>query len=197
MSYKPEHKTKTRKRIIESAVYLFGIKGVEKASIDEIMARAGLTRGGFYKHFESKNDLLTHVFIDAAAQSRLSNPPNDIKNIEEWLDQLLDSYLSLQHATHQSFTCPLTFLARDASLANNPRINQAYEKLLKGHIEKIQDNFCKNLTSSKKQTVAISATALMIGALTMASAVDSAEAVENILMNAKKGVKGLFLINKN
>ncbi len=57
MPYTVEHKARTRARIIESARVMFNRHGYERVSIDGIMREAGLTRGGFYNHFDSKEGL--------------------------------------------------------------------------------------------------------------------------------------------
>ena len=57
MPYPPEHKVQTRARIVESARRLFNRHGFEQVTIDQIMASAGLTRGAFYHHFDSKDEL--------------------------------------------------------------------------------------------------------------------------------------------
>jgi AcrR family transcriptional regulator len=57
MGYSPEHSEATRRRVIDAAGHLFRKLGYDGASIDEIMSRAGLTRGAFYQHFKSKADL--------------------------------------------------------------------------------------------------------------------------------------------
>jgi AcrR family transcriptional regulator len=57
MRYRPEHKLKTRRQIIESARRLFNRKGFAEVSIDEVMENARLTRGGFYRHFKDKEEL--------------------------------------------------------------------------------------------------------------------------------------------
>src|SRR5690242_8286768 len=57
MPYRPDHRVRTRARIVRSAQKLFNQHGFEGVSIDDIMAAAELTRGGFYRHFSSKSDL--------------------------------------------------------------------------------------------------------------------------------------------
>ena len=54
MPYSPQHREKTRARIVESARMLFNRHGFEDVTIDMVMGDAGLTRGGFYNHFDSK-----------------------------------------------------------------------------------------------------------------------------------------------
>ena len=57
MPYSPKHKRESREKILESARRLFNNKGFSEVSIDEIMENAGLTRGGFYRHFRDKDEL--------------------------------------------------------------------------------------------------------------------------------------------
>src|SRR5262245_48336300 len=57
MPYSPDHKKGTRQRILNAAAHLFNKKGFSEASIEEIMTAAGLTHGGFYRHFHSKDEL--------------------------------------------------------------------------------------------------------------------------------------------
>jgi AcrR family transcriptional regulator len=57
MPYSPNHKQDTRRRILRSAARLFNRRGFSEATIDEIMTAAGLTHGGFYRHFSSKDKL--------------------------------------------------------------------------------------------------------------------------------------------
>ena len=57
MPYSAKHKQDTRQRILESARRLFNSKGFAEVSIGEIMENAGLTHGGFYRHFNDKSEL--------------------------------------------------------------------------------------------------------------------------------------------
>ena len=61
MPYTKEHKQRTREKIVDSARRLFNRHGFTGVSIDEIMADAGLTRGGFYNHFSTKEELYAEV----------------------------------------------------------------------------------------------------------------------------------------
>ncbi len=192
MASKAENSANTRKKIIESALYLFSRNGVEQTPINTIMSHAKLTHGGFYHHFASKEALLAQVICDSVTLSKLSNPPAANVSLEKWLDSLLDSYLSLEHSIHESFACPLTFLAREVGLSSET-VKRSYEVLLEGHIAKIQEHFCQHLCSEQSKAAATSATALMLGALTMAAAVDNSEQAQEILNSAKQTVKTLLL----
>ena len=64
MPYTPEHKAETRKKVVSSARRLFNKRGFTEVSIDEIMGDVGLTRGGFYNHFDTKDELCAEVILD-------------------------------------------------------------------------------------------------------------------------------------
>lgn len=70
MPYTAQHKARTRERIIEKARVMFNRRGFEQVSIDDIMREAGLTRGGFYNHFASKDEL----YAEAVRSFRKCNP---------------------------------------------------------------------------------------------------------------------------
>jgi TetR/AcrR family transcriptional regulator, transcriptional repressor for nem operon len=70
MPYSPEHKRDTREKIVESARRLFNRRGYSGVSIEEIMSDAGLTHGGFYRHFRGKEELYA-----AAVCARRRRPP--------------------------------------------------------------------------------------------------------------------------
>ena len=78
MSYTAQHKERTRARIVDSARSLFNRKGYVEVSIDEIMAHAGLTRGGFYNHFDTKEDL----FVEVIAAYAHKNPTDRWDDVE-------------------------------------------------------------------------------------------------------------------
>ena len=80
MPYSAQHKQETRNRILRSARRLFNRRGFAEVTINEIMAEAGLTRGGFYKHFTSKDDL----YSEALVQFTCKDPP------EEWQRKHVD-----------------------------------------------------------------------------------------------------------
>ena len=100
MPYRPEHRDETRSRIVRSAQRLFNRHGFQGVSIDQIMAAAGLTRGGFYRHFSSKSDLYAE-----AMDCFFTNPQcgNRWEGVEvnpaqgEIGPQIVRAYLSRQH----------------------------------------------------------------------------------------------------
>src|SRR5882757_4114334 len=97
MPYTPAHKARTRTRIVEGARGLFNRRGFEQVTIDDVMAEAGLTRGGFYNHFRSKNELYAEVVRSfsscnpfARRIAALAHPPS----ARDLARQLVELYLS-------------------------------------------------------------------------------------------------------
>ena len=137
MPYRPEHKAETRAKIVEAARRLFNRRGFVDVSIDEIMAEAGLTRGGFYHHFKSKEEL----FAEAVDSYITCNPAEHWEGIE--LDftapppavapQIVKAYLSPQHLADLNSHCPMIALPSDIARAG-PAVRAAYQRLLAGMV---------------------------------------------------------------
>ncbi|MEO1083002.1 MAG: helix-turn-helix domain-containing protein, partial [Acidobacteriota bacterium] len=69
MRYSPEHKEETRRRIVDAASRAFRRSGFENVSVAEVMKEAGLTVGGFYRHFDSKEELFDAAMVEAMADT--------------------------------------------------------------------------------------------------------------------------------
>jgi len=135
MPYSPEHAVQTRARIVESARRLFNRHGFEQVTIDQIMAAAGLTRGAFYHHFQSKNELYAAAvasFITcnpfairtADAADKLSDPRGLAR-------MLVELYLSDETLDNIDLHCPLYALPSDVARAGlEPQ--EAYTDLIRG-----------------------------------------------------------------
>ena len=121
MPYTAEHKARTRERIILAARELFNRHGFESVSIDQIMARADLTRGGFYNHFASKDALYAEAvrsfitcnpFAMRVARSRRPAPePRRLARM------LVEMYLSDEIVDDLDRQCPLYAVPSDVARA--------------------------------------------------------------------------------
>jgi AcrR family transcriptional regulator len=135
MPYPAAHKARTRQRIIESARRLFNRSGFEQVTIDQIMADAGLTRGGFYHHFASKDELYAAAVASyvtcnpfavktASARRRITEPRRLAR-------MLVDLYLSDEVLEDVDLHCPLYALPGDVARAGlSPQ--HAYTDLIRG-----------------------------------------------------------------
>jgi TetR/AcrR family transcriptional repressor of nem operon len=120
MPYTAEHKARTRAKIVASARALFNRRGFEQVSIDEVMQHSGLTRGGFYNHFPSKEAL----YAEAINSYALCNPfVVESARIGGWTSprqaarRLAELYLSDDVLNDVELHCPLIALPADAARA--------------------------------------------------------------------------------
>ena len=131
MSYTPEHKIRTRARIVESARRLFNRLGFEQVTIDQIMADAGLTRGAFYHHFESKDQLYAAAVSSFTTCNPFATAAQDIDDPLRLARMLIDLYLSDETLENIDMHCPLYALPSDVARAGLAP-QQAYTDLIRG-----------------------------------------------------------------
>src|SRR5215467_2914421 len=143
MPYSPEHKRDTRERILESARRLFNKNGFSEVSIDEIMDNAGLTRGGFYRHFRNKDELYAEAvrrFLCTDApkpwQSRSSHAAIARKPRGQ---RVVDAYFSRDHFDDRETCCPLIALPSDV-MRGSDTVKGAYREVLEKLIDIFQDD---------------------------------------------------------
>ncbi len=121
MPYTAEHKTRTRTRIVMAARQLFNRHGFEGVSIDQIMARAKLTRGGFYNHFPSKAALYAeavHSFTTCSPFAmRLARSRRPLPEPRRLARLLVELYLSDEIIEDVDQQCPLYALPSDVARA--------------------------------------------------------------------------------
>src|SRR4051794_7882832 len=98
MRYPADQKQKTRQRILEAAAVVFRRQGLTAGSVDKIMGEAGLTAGGFYAHFASKEALFTEMLIEALRPARvLSGKADEDVSGAERIQAIVARYLSPAH----------------------------------------------------------------------------------------------------
>lgn len=135
MPYSRDHKAHTRQRIVESARKLFNQFGFEQVTLDQIMSGAGLTRGAFYHHFGSKDELYaaavaSFVTCNPFAVKTASNA-RALKDPRRLARMLVDLYLSDEVLDNIDMHCPLYALPADVARAGlEPQ--QAYTDLIRG-----------------------------------------------------------------
>ena len=134
MRYTPEHKQHTREKILAAAARRFKKDGFEGTSVSAVMGDAELTHGGFYSHFESKDDLVASVirtgFDDASVTFEALF---DHLEGDAWLTAWVTEYLSTTHTHLVAEGCPLPALAgeiaRAGSHARHAFTTTFYERL--------------------------------------------------------------------
>ncbi len=122
MPYPADHRPETKKKIVESARRLFNRQGFDNVSLDQIMAGAGLTHGGFYSYFKSKGDLYAEVlgcfFTDPHWKSCWEGVEVDLSSSDVG-PQVVRAYLSRQHFEDVENSCPMVALPSDVARSHS------------------------------------------------------------------------------
>lgn len=118
MRYPDEHKAQTRQRIIDEASRRFRRDGVAVTGLQPLMKALGLTHGGFYAHFASKDELVELALENARQQLDASAEP--LFMAENPLQGFIESYLSPQHRDNPAVGCPLPTLCAELGQRGTP-----------------------------------------------------------------------------
>lgn len=130
MRYRPEHKTETRQKIVKDASVRVRSEGMTGAAVSAVMRDSGLTHGGFYKHFESKDALLMESVRAAFEQfaDRLVAVAERARPEAAW-KAIVRTYLSLEFCDDAGSGCPLAALAPELARADEAMKPQILEEL--------------------------------------------------------------------
>ena len=170
MPYSSTHKAKTRARIVEAARILFNIHGFHGVTIDMVMAEAGLTRGGFYSHFATKEDLfgaaVSSFLMGRGAQWRHEAGINAMNPDSEAARQMIQSYLSDAHLGAVQDQCPMIALPSDVARAS-PEVRDAFQRLLTAMVGLLQGSLLQQNAPDARQK-AMAMAALCVGGMVLA-----------------------------
>ena len=182
---------KTRKRIVAAASAEFREHGIVATGLADLMKAAGLTRGGFYKHFRSKADLLREVTTASIESKTTTMKANaDKRPGQKGLNAAVASYLSLDHRDRPRDGCPLAAMGVELARADAKTRAAATEGFL-NYVE-VLASYGDSLPPNQAKKRAIAATTTMIGALTMARVVKDAKLSESILKYAADSILRSF-----
>lgn len=163
-----------RQRILTEASRLFREKGYDAVGVAEVMKAAGLTHGGFYGHFASKEDLLAHAIEHAAAEKTGSGTS---------LQAFLAAYLSQDHRDAVAGGCPIAALAADVRL-RPASARSAMTAGIRSNIASVEAALPDPATKNRRRE-AIGTHAAMLGALILARAVDDPALSDEILAETR------------
>jgi AcrR family transcriptional regulator len=168
MPYPRNHRLTTRKQIVESARKQFNRYGFENVSIQDIMAGAGLTHGGFYSYFKSKSDLYSEVlncfFTDPDWKNCWEGVRVDMSSADSGA-QVVSAYLSRQHFENIENSCPMVALPTDVA-RSNARARQTFETVFKAMVNVLARGLTG--TSASRRTRAQGIAAMCVGGMILA-----------------------------
>jgi TetR/AcrR family transcriptional repressor of nem operon len=189
MKKSKEETAKTRKRIVEVAAQQFRRNGIHQTGVAEVMAAAGLTQGGFYRHFASKDQLVAEACA-ASMQNLVNTAKTAIKSGDGAFVKHLEKFLSIQYFDNWLAGCPLVFIGSElarADLDTRRAASQGYRDL----VEVIAtDDRYRDAPSARAE--AIFTLSAMIGAVTIARIVDDPRLSALILNETKNHLAARF-----
>lgn len=192
MPYSPEHARKSKARITEAARILFNIHGFEKVTIDMVMAKAGLTRGGFYRHFESKEALygaaVQSFLMGRGAEWRADAGVDPTNLSPEMCQQMLESYLSAEHLGALEDQCPMIALPSDVA-RQSPEVRQAYQNLLTAMVWLFEST--QQGPPDEKRQRALAMSALCVGGMVLARSIPDSDLSQEVRAAAYRAATDL------
>lgn len=183
MPLSKEHKKVSREKILASAVKLFPHKGIDNVSIEDVMQHAGMTRGAFYAHFKSKEDLYSHAILKASELSEIVKMYFNGARGQDFVDKIIDGYLSQYHTSGKTSPCPLAFLATDAA-NNKTKIRSVYTEVFINFVNLIKNESTDSKKSDNKDLM-MAVTAMMIGGVAVSRALVDSELKEELLASCR------------
>jgi TetR/AcrR family transcriptional repressor of nem operon len=170
--------SENRKRIVEAASRLFRDKGFVGVGVDAVMKAAGFTHGGFYGHFASKQALMAEATGHAVGRSMAWQ-----RGVRS-LTALVGGYLSPRHRADRADGCPLAAVGADAA-RQAPTVRSTLAAGVRDQIDRIAALLRRGSPAARRRR-AIATYAGMVGALTLARAVDDPALAEEILTAARQ-----------
>lgn len=193
MPYSAEHKMRTRARIIETARVLFNRHGYEAVSIDMLMNEAGLTRGGFYNHFENKETLFAAAvksfLMGRGAQWRAEAGIDPTRLSPDMAQKMLDSYLSTKHLGDLENQCPMIAMPSEVARASD-EVRSAYQDLLKAMVWLFESSLDASIADRRERALAMAA--LCVGGMVLARTLPESALAEEVRAAAHAAAVGLM-----
>jgi TetR/AcrR family transcriptional repressor of nem operon len=171
-----EEAAANRQRIVESASLLFRTHGFDGIGVDDITKAAGLTHGGFYGHFTSKDHLAAEACAHEGADpwaSSMDAPP------ARRLERIVRNYLTPRHRDNRANGCLFAALGSDVVRQPKP-VRHAFTERLRSKVETLRSLIPGRSPAARRQR-ALATMAGLVGALTLARAVDDPKLAEDIL----------------
>lgn len=188
MRYDAEHKQKTRAKVLEVAAKAIRQDGPDRVGVASVMAEAGLTHGGFYAHFKSKDELVAAAIEQMFEESRKRlKRETEGRSPAEGLSAYIDFYLSQKHRDTRGAGCPMAALSSDL-----PRLPEETRALFADGARQLSDGLAERFTAmgyADPQALARSTVSELVGALSLARVEMDAQRSDAILADSRHALK--------
>jgi TetR/AcrR family transcriptional regulator, transcriptional repressor for nem operon len=187
MRYLKDHKVRTRKRILERASCGLRRKGANGLGVAALMKLAGLTHGGFYSHFASRDALVEEAFATAMDTTAYRWKQLATKlPVEKRFDTIVAGYLSARHRDDQAHGCALPALAADIGRSTK-KTRRTFASKLEAMIEVVALQLPDKSPELARQ-IATSAIATMMGSIVLARAAGRDQLSDEILQAGRTAI---------
>jgi TetR/AcrR family transcriptional repressor of nem operon len=191
MRYRPEHKLETHRKIVKDASRRVRGEGLTGAAVTAVMQDAGLTHGGFYKHFDSKDELLVESLREAFGEiiETLACVAEKAPADEAW-KTIVKTYLSLEYCDRVETGCPMAALAPELA-----RVDKKMKPRVLAELVNYKDRMTpfmpgRRTTDREKAFFVIFST--MIGAIQIARLLPDPKMREKVLGGTREFLLGSF-----
>ncbi|WP_454255082.1 TetR/AcrR family transcriptional regulator [Pseudomonas sp. Marseille-Q8238] len=176
MRYSEDHKAKTHQRIIEEAARLFRQDGVGATGLQPLMKTLGLTHGGFYAHFKSKDELVEKALGHAVERLNTS-----LAIQSQSLPAFIKYYLSSAHRADPGTGCPLTTLCAELGQRGQP--SEITDSMVNNRLAMIEAALPEDEHADEQAVLMFSA---MVGALLLSRSVSDPALSDRLLKTTRK-----------
>jgi TetR/AcrR family transcriptional repressor of nem operon len=188
MRYSDSHKEETRNKVLRAAAAAVRAKGPDGVSVAEVMAEAGLTHGGFYAHFKSKEALVAAAIEEAFGQSRRRFAQmTEAMTSDEALTAFVDAYVSTEHRNNPQRGCPISTLTNDLP-RQGPMVRAAFDAGVERLIGRIEA-WLPEQDPVARRSLASSLMAEMAGAVALSRAVSDEALADQVIEASRARIK--------
>ena len=187
MRYEPDYKAKTRQKVLGEAAKVMRAEGIQGMGVANVMAKAGLTHGAFYAHFESKDALIAETIQEMAlaARGKFDTVTAELGPADA-LRKYIEFYLSARHRDNAETSCPLPWLAGEIPRIGAPS-RKRYGASVAGLTELLAARL-RELDHADADGMAGSVVAELVGALALSRAVGEKAQSDLILSRSRDSI---------
>lgn len=182
MRYAEDHKAQTHQRILHEAAARFRRDGIGATGLQPLMKALGLTHGGFYAHFKSKDDLVEKALRCAVDQ--LTGAESATAPAAPTTEAFIDKYLSPEHRTTPENGCPLPTMSSELGQRGQP--SEITDELIHKMLATLQAGMPAGQENSDKCVMIM---ASLVGAITLARSAKDPQLAERILQTTREQLK--------
>lgn len=184
MRHSKEEKAASHRRIVDVASARIREAGTEGPGVAEIMSAAGLTHGGFYKHFASRDELVTEALAQAFTDTQAAAEVL-AESVEDPLAAFVDWYASIEHCQEPASGCAVVSLGADVARGDQ-RLRRVYQAQVERYLEQLEQLLGPGEDARRRAVLALTS---LVGAVLVARAVDDEALATEILDDVRAAVK--------